>query len=84
MFGNKSKKITIEVLTKENNRLKREIQSLRETVNKTAVYRDEYKKLVDKLHDLKKEYENRIGELDDIKDMYAKRLEKIIKSKPRK
>lgn len=81
MFGNKSKKITIEVLARENQRLKREIQSLRETVNKTAEYREEYKKVVEKLHALKKEYENRITEIDDIKDMYTKRLDKIIKGK---
>lgn len=80
MFSRKNvDKETIEVLSKENKRLRRENYRLQESLNELDRYKTEYKNLIEKLNEVKSDYIKKVKEFDDIEKDYKKELDKIVK-----
>lgn len=71
-------KETIEILSKENKRLRRENYRLQESLNELDKYKTEYKKLIKKLNNVKSDYVKKIKEFDDIEKEYGKKLDEIV------
>lgn len=69
----------IEVLMKENKRLKRENASLKELQADLEKYRDDYKALTEHMAALIKKYMQEINEMHYIEKEYKQTLEEIIK-----
>ena len=74
-------KETIEILSKENKRLRRENYRLRESLNELDKYKTEYKKLIKKLNCVKSDYVKKIKAFDDIEKEYCKKLNEIVNNK---
>lgn len=81
MFSKKlNEKINNEALNfviKENKRLKRENQRLRESLDNISHLKNEYKKLIEQVHGMKNEYANKLKEFDILKIEYMKKLDEI-------
>lgn len=79
MFKRKNiNKETLEILLKENKRLKQENYRLQESLDELERYKKEYENLIEILHHVKKEYMQKIKDFDEIEKEYKKELDKII------
>lgn len=79
MFKHKNiNKETIEILLKENKKLKRENYRLQESLDELARYKEEYENLIKTLHSVKKEYIQKVKDFNEIEKEYKKELDKII------
>jgi len=84
LFSRKSKEINeeaIDIVLKENKRLKRENQNLRNELEEVSKLKNGYKELIDQVHKMKIEYANKLDEFDKLKTQYEKELEKITNRK---
>lgn len=77
LFRKNIDKETIEILSKENKRLRREIYRLQESLNDLDKYKTEYRDLIEKLNDIKNDYIKKIKQFEDIEKEYKKELDKI-------
>lgn len=79
MFKHKNmNKETIEILLKENKKLKRENYRLQESLDTLERYKKEYENLIETLHHVKKEYIQKVKDFNEIEKEYKKELDKII------
>ncbi|MBQ7066345.1 MAG: hypothetical protein IJN92_05950 [Lachnospiraceae bacterium] len=86
MFKSKSEKISeqaVEIVLKENKRLKLENQKLRESLDKIGKLKNEYKELIENLNGIKKEYLEKLESFDKLENEYKKKLEREIKKNNR-
>lgn len=84
LFSRKSKEVNeeaVNIVIKENKRLKRENQNLRNELEEVSKLKNAYKELIDQVHKMKLEYINKLNEFDELKAKYAKELEDIIDRK---
>ena len=84
LFSRKTKEVNKEALSvvlKENKRLKRENQNLRNELEEVSKLKNGYKELIDQVHKMKLEYVNKLNEFDELKAKYAKELDEITKRK---
>lgn len=84
IFSHKSEEINEEALSvvlKENKRLKRENQNLRNELDSVFKLKETYKELIDQVNNMKIEYLNKLKEFDILKEKYTKELEKITNRK---
>jgi len=80
MFKRKEKNDdVVEVLIKENKRLKRENASLKELQSDMEKYRDDYKALMEHVDALREKYIQGIHELHQIEKEYKQKLSEITK-----
>lgn len=77
-------KETINILLSENRRLKRENHLLRESLQETQKYKEEYKELIDRLNGVKSSYGKKLEEFDSLKEQYKKELEKLFRQNKQK
>ena len=68
----------VEIILKENERLKRENLRLQESLKELSDYKTEYKKLIEQVSDLKKQYCDKLSEFDLITRTYQDELDKIV------
>lgn len=81
MFKSKSEKLNekaMELVLKENARLKRENERLRSFLDETKDDRETYKKLIKQLDSLKEKYIQGISEFEIIQEGYKKQLLDIV------
>ena len=81
MFKSKSEKLNekaMELVLKENARLKRENERLRSFLDETKEDRETYKKLIKQLDSLKEKYIQGISEFEIIQEGYKKQLLDIV------
>lgn len=79
MFTHKNiNKQTIEILLKENKKLKKENCRLHESLDTLERYKKEYENLIESLHRVKKEYIQKVKDFNEIENIYKKELDKII------
>lgn len=71
----------VEIILKENERLKRENLRLQESLDELSDYKTEYKKLIEQVSDLKKQYCDKLSEFDLITRTYQDELDKIVVGK---
>lgn len=78
MFNRGVEKETINILLRENKKLKRDNQSLRESLGELERYKKEYKDLNEKLTKLKKSYSIKLKDFEKMELEYNKELRKIL------
>jgi len=78
MFANKKINTeTIEILTRENKRLKRENHQLHMSLDELQRYKDAYKALINEITSLKATYKEKINELYKLEGEYRKELDTL-------
>ena len=78
MFSNKSRNKDIEaLLLKENKRLKRENEVLRNNLDNLKEYKEQYKRLIQEMHTLREQYVNKMKLFDEIASEYNSELGKL-------
>ena len=78
MFNRGVEKETINILLRENKKLKRDNQRLRESLGELERYKKEYKDLNEKLTKLKKSYSIKLKDFEKMELEYNKELRKIL------
>ena len=81
MFNRDAEKETVNVLLRENKKLKRDNQRLRESLDELERYKAEYCKLIEELNEVKEVYVERIEEFNQIEKECRKALNQIIDKK---
>ena len=81
MFSRGVEKETVNVLLRENKKLKRDNQRLRESLDELERYKAEYCKLIEELNEVKEVYVERIEEFNQIEKECRKALNQIIDKK---
>lgn len=81
MLNRDAEKETVNVLLRENKKLKRDNQRLRESLDELERYKAEYCKLIDELNEVKEVYIERMEEFNQIEKEYRKALNQIMDRK---
>lgn len=81
MFNRDAEKETINILLRENKKLKRDNQRLRESLVELERYKEEYCKLIEELNEVKEVYVERIEGFNQIEKEYRKALNQIMDKK---
>lgn len=76
LFG-KNRDEVVDLLTKENKRLKRENQRLREQENEMYLFKMEYDRLIKVLEDMKDEYRKKLDEMSQIETEYRNYFDEL-------
>lgn len=71
----------LKIVMKENARLKRENQNLRNELDSVMNLKETYTELIEQIHNMKIEYLNKLKEFDILKEKYTKELDKITNRK---
>ena len=78
MFNRDAEKETINILLRENKKLKRDNQRLRESLGELERYKKEYRKLIEELNEVKEVYIERMEEFNQLEQEYRKALDQIM------
>ena len=78
MFNRDAEKETINILLRENKKLKRDNQRLRESLGELERYKAEYRKLIEELNEVKEVYIERMEEFNQLEQEYRKALDQIM------
>lgn len=81
MFNRGAEKETINILLRENKKLKRDNQRLRESLGELERYKAEYRKLIEELNEVKEVYIERMEEFNQVEKECRKALNQIIDKK---
>ena len=79
MFGVKGKESMLNIVLKENERLVRENNALRDKIKSIENYLGEYSSIVDEITEYRDEYAKQIQVIKDLEKEYRKELDKLIK-----
>ena len=81
MFNRDAEKETINILLRENKKLKRDNQRLRESLGELERYKAEYRKLIEELNEVKEVYIERMEEFNQVEKECRKALNQIMDRK---
>lgn len=81
MFNRDAEKETVNILLRENKKLKRDNQRLRESLGELERYKKEYRDLIDGLKKTKECYLSKLEDFNEMEAEYKKELEKAIKNR---
>ena len=81
MFNRDAEKETINILLRENKKLKRDNQRLRESLGELERYKAEDRKLIEELNEVKEVYIERMEEFNQVEKECRKALNQIMDRK---